>query len=71
MSAANRDETIAQFVGLTQCPQDEAIRYLEAANWDISVATDLYFGSETSTPSGPARSVPPASNPGKICSEEE
>ena len=58
MSAANRDEIVTQFINLTQCPTDEAIRYLEAANWDISIAMDLFFGADNAAPAAPTISRP-------------
>lgn len=43
-SNPNQAELIKNFVECANCPEEEARRYLEAANWDSQVAMDLIYG---------------------------
>lgn len=58
----NRDELVAQFVGLTNAPPSEAEHLLEAAGWDLGTAAQLHFegvnAAAASTSTAPAVQIP-------------
>ena len=43
MSESNQDEILSSFMAITQCSNEEATRYLEAANWNAQTATEIFF----------------------------
>ena len=40
----NRSEVLSQFVSLTNCSDNEASFYLEAANYDLDRAVAMFYG---------------------------
>lgn len=63
MSQTNNDEMVNNFVAIANCSNDEAKRYLEAANWDPQAAMEIFFdvGAGESEPSSNAREMNPRS----------
>lgn len=41
----DRNEVVSQFVSLTNCSDNEASFYLEAANYDLDRAVAMFYGA--------------------------
>ena len=66
MAAVNKDEILSNFIGITQCSNDEALRYLEAAQWNAQTAMEIFFdngGSDAGEPIAPNNPSPSGTNP--------
>ena len=62
MSVPNQDEILSNFIAITQCSNEEATRYLEAANWNAETAMEIFFdngGSDAGQPIAVTHAVPP------------
>lgn len=59
MSAVNKDEILSNFIGITQCSNDEALRYLEAAQWNADTAMEIFFDNGGSDGGEPMVSTNP------------
>ena len=65
MDPSNKDEILSNFIAITQTSNEEATRYLEAAQWNAETAMEIFFdngGSQAGEPIPPTNIVPPASN---------
>jgi hypothetical protein len=65
MDPANKDEILSNFIGITQTSNEEATRYLEAANWNAETAMEIFFdngGSQAGEPIPTTNIAPPAPN---------
>lgn len=47
MDSTNKDEIITNFMAVTQCSNEEATRYLEAAQWNAQTAMEIFFDDGT------------------------
>ena len=45
VSIMDRNEVVSQFVSLTNCSDNEASFYLEAANYDLDRAVAMFYGA--------------------------
>ncbi len=45
----DRNEVVSQFVSLTNCSDNEASFYLEAANYDLDRAVAMFYGAHLET----------------------
>ncbi len=45
VSNMDRNEVVSQFVSLTNCSDNEASFYLEAANYDLDRAVAMFYGA--------------------------
>ncbi|CAF0724839.1 unnamed protein product [Adineta steineri] len=76
METENKDEVLSNFIAITQCSNEEATRYLEAAQWNAQTAMEIFFdngGSQAGEPAVSSNIAPPATNtnqnaPGQIAS---
>lgn len=59
MAALNKDEILSSFVGITECSRDEALRYLEAAQWNAETAMEIFFDNGGSDAGGSVASINP------------
>ncbi|CAF3343861.1 unnamed protein product [Rotaria sp. Silwood1] len=53
MEPTNKTEILNNFIAVTQCSNEEATRYLEAAQWNTQTAMEIFYddgGSHTSRP---------------------
>lgn len=51
MSSKDKDAILSRFIGITQCPSEQAREYLENTDWDEQAAVCFYFDSAvTSVP---------------------
>jgi hypothetical protein len=65
MEPANKDEILSNFIAITQCPNEEATRYLEAAQWNAQTAMEIFFdngGSEAGEPVVSTNPIPSGAN---------
>jgi len=65
MESTNQDEILSNFIAITQCSNDEATRYLEAAQWNAQTAMEIFFdngGPQAGEPAAPVNTVPPVAN---------
>lgn len=65
MAAPNKDEILSNFIAITQCPNDEAVRYLEASQWNAETAMEIFFdngGSQSGEPIHSTNPVPSGTN---------
>ncbi|CAF0752598.1 unnamed protein product [Adineta ricciae] len=72
MEPNNKDEILSNFIAITQCPSEEATRYLEAAQWNAQTAMEIFFdngGSEAGVPIPTTHTVPSAANTNQGSSE--
>ncbi|CAF0894192.1 unnamed protein product [Didymodactylos carnosus] len=59
---SSNDEILAQFIAVTQCPQDQAQRYLEASNWNMDTAMECFYDDGASTSHVPSHQNIPITN---------
>jgi hypothetical protein len=62
MASTNQDEILSSFIAITQCSNEEATRYLEAANWNAQTAMEIFFdngGSQAGESTASTNIVPP------------
>lgn len=62
MESENKDEILSNFIAITQCSNEEATRYLEAAQWNAQTAMEIFFdngGSQAGEPVVATNTVPP------------
>ena len=59
MSTANQDEILSNFIAITQCSNEEATRYLEAANWNAETAMEIFFDNGGSDAGQSIAATPP------------
>jgi len=65
MESENKDEILSNFIAITQCPNDEATRYLEAAQWNAQTAMEIFFdngGSQAGEPIASTNTAPSGAN---------
>jgi hypothetical protein len=65
MESTNQDEILSNFIAITQCSNDEATRYLEAAQWNAQTAMEIFFdngGSQAGEPAAQVHTAPPVAN---------
>ena len=43
MSSKNKDEILSKFIAITNCPSNQAVEYLEAAEWNEQAAIDFFL----------------------------
>ena len=68
MSDSNQDEILSNFMAITQCSNEEATRYLEAANWNAQTAMEIFFdngGTQAGESIASTNTIPrnPTANP--------
>ncbi|CAF0758751.1 unnamed protein product [Rotaria sordida] len=57
MESIDRNEILNNFIAVTQCSNEEATRYLEAAQWNPQTAMEIFFDDGGSHASGPTAST--------------
>jgi hypothetical protein len=65
MESTSKDEILSNFIAITQCSNDEATRYLEAAQWNAETAMEIFFdngGSQAGEPVVSTNTAPSATN---------
>jgi len=65
MESTSKDEILSNFIAITQCSNDEATRYLEAAQWNAETAMEIFFdngGSQAGEPVVSTNTGPSATN---------
>ncbi|UJR33483.1 hypothetical protein I4U23_020928 [Adineta vaga] len=68
MESENKDEILSNFIAITQCPNEEATRYLEAAQWNAQTAMEIFFdngGSQAGEPIPSTNTAPSSTNTNK------
>ena len=63
MSSKNKDEILSKFIAITNCPSNEAMEYMEAAQWNEQAAMDFFFDSGVSQADDPIPSPKTRSSP--------
>jgi hypothetical protein len=65
MEPENKDEILSNFIAVTQCSNEEATRYLEAAQWNAQTAMEIFFdngGSDAGEPIPVTNTAPSGAN---------
>ncbi len=65
MDPSNKDAILSNFIAITQCSNDEATRYLEAAQWNAQTAMEIFFdngGPSAGEPIPSTNTAPTAMN---------
>jgi hypothetical protein len=65
MESENKDEILSNFIAITQCSNEEATRYLEAAQWNAQAAMEIFFdngGSQAGESVASTNTVPTGTN---------
>lgn len=62
MTTENKDEILSNFIAITQCSNDEATRYLEAAQWNAQTAMEIFFDNGGPQAGEPIHPTNPASS---------
>ncbi|CAF4312044.1 unnamed protein product [Rotaria sp. Silwood2] len=57
MESINKNEILNNFIAITQCSNEEATRYLEAAQWNAETAMEIFFDDGGSHTGGPTPST--------------
>jgi len=62
MTTENKDEILSNFIAITQCSNDEATRYLGAAQWNAQTAMEIFFDNGGPQAGEPIHPTNPASS---------